>query len=171
MGKRGRPKGSLGPIGPTRRRCMELFDAGRRVAEIAAELGISKQAVSSHLKRSDRSPAKRANLRPRLDRERFAAVWNASPTLAAAARALRLTPQAAQVAAISFRGRGVTLKYMPRLTTLNAKAHQIVALAKRGLRAKEIAERLGVNPRYASQVRCLAGLSRRKNYRPARPAD
>ena len=67
------------PDGQTRAQVAALHDAGRSAAQIVAALGISKQAVYSHLHNAGRSmPRAEANGQRW---ERFATVWNAAPEL------------------------------------------------------------------------------------------
>src|SRR5947209_16856615 len=92
-GKRGRPPGM---DGPTRATVLRLFDAGATVAAIARALGVSRQAVSAHLRRSGRDPAAAKAELVRAGWRRFAAVWNAAPDVGTAARALGLTEREAR---------------------------------------------------------------------------
>jgi DNA-binding CsgD family transcriptional regulator len=148
--RRGRPPGTTGA---TRAQCLALYARGRSVQKIAAELGISKQAVSRHLRSSGHDPHGRAEAAAEADRDRFRTLWEGAPTLAAAARALGLTAQEARLKAAGLRARGILLKHFPTPRRRGPKAERITALVRRGLGTKEIARRLGVSPGYVSTVR------------------
>jgi hypothetical protein len=76
--KRGRPRGTFGP---RRAECLRRFDAGGTVAEIARAVGISKQAVSVHLRASGRDPAAAKGQALRAGWRQFRDAWNAAPDL------------------------------------------------------------------------------------------
>jgi DNA-binding CsgD family transcriptional regulator len=134
------------------------------VAEIARALGISKQAVSVHLRASGRDPAARDGQASRAGRERFAELWNAAPDLGAAAAALGLTESQAVRKAVGLRAAGLALKRMParrgpQTPRAAPVADRVLALHRRGLSRATILRRTGASPGYVSQL--LGG-----SYRP-----
>jgi DNA-binding transcriptional ArsR family regulator len=159
--QRGRPRGTFGPH---RAECLRRFDAGGTVAEIARAVGISKQAVSVHLRASGRDPAAAKGRTQRAGRERFARLWNAAPDLGAAALALGLTEYQAVRKAVWLRAAGLALKRMPARRgppkpRAAPVATRVLELHRRGWSRTAILRRTGANPGYVSQL--LGG-----SYRP-----
>jgi DNA-binding CsgD family transcriptional regulator len=155
MGKRGPKPGTIHrPPGLMNRRCVRLFDAGHRPAEIARMLGLSPAGVSSHLRRAGRVSAARLAARRAAARAAFARAWNAAPDILTLAQRLTTRPILLQMKAAHLRQAGVWLKRFPNRRwphNRGAKA-AILRLKRRGVRTSVIARRLGVTPQYVCYV-------------------
>jgi hypothetical protein len=145
---------------------VRLFDAGGTVAAVARALGLTRQAVSQHLRAAGRDPAAAARSAARAAGERFRAVWDGAADLAAAAAALGLTEWQARWRAVRLRRRGVPLKALPprpRAPRGSPKADAVAGLHRRGVPVQDIVRRTGACLSYVFL------LLRRLRGRPARP--
>jgi hypothetical protein len=138
-----------------RAKVVQLFDVGRGVHEIATELGTTKQNVSAHLKGAGRN-ARDARTAAGADaRKRFTRAWNAAPTIAAAAEALRLSEAKARARASSLRALGLRLQQFPPRPTVqpSPRRARIEALWRQGVRdVEKVIRRSGASRSYASVV-------------------
>ncbi len=99
----------------------------------------------------------------RREGERFARVWNAAATPAAAARALGLTPAEAAARALAVRRLGVRLK---RMYGAGAVGREAARLHRRGWGAEAIARRTGLSLGYVKTI--VRGLRQRDGLPPKR---
>jgi hypothetical protein len=95
---------------PTGQACLALFAAGLSVPAIARRLGVGRDAVRARLAAAGCAAPTPADHSP----GNFAVVWNATPDLGAAAKALGMTEAAARCRASRLRAEGHRLKRMPR---------------------------------------------------------
>src|SRR5690242_19262334 len=126
---------------PTGAECVRLYRSGLRVAAIARQLGITKQAVSQHLRNAGIDATRRRDAAERAGRQRFAAVWGKAPTAEAAAEALGLTEWQMRRKASKLRRLGVPLKAMPgryRGPPPGPKTLAVWELLRQGVPAAEI---------------------------------
>jgi transposase-like protein len=146
MGARGRP------VGPNRAKVVALFAAGRTVADIAREQGVSKQAVSKMLRSAGHTPGGDKARAVAEGRAHFAAVWNAAGTVAEAARALGVTARQASGQATVLRKSGRALKRMTVSRPPGVKRLAVERLYRQGVPPPEIARRVGASPPYVYVV-------------------
>jgi hypothetical protein len=165
--KPGRPKGSTGP---TRARVVQLFDAGHSAPDIARRLGTTRANVYAHLKdagRDARATGQGARAAERAQaRKRFAAAWNAAPTIEAAAEAVGLSEATARARASVLRSRGLRLKQFPPRPTVqpSPRRDRIEALWRQCVRdVEKIVRRSGASRSFVyvvlKQLRGPAGAS------------
>src|SRR5262249_8688909 len=88
--------GTPASVGPE---CVRLFRTGMPIPAIARRLRLSPATVRGHLRRVGAIRSEKVAAR----RTAFAAAWNAAASLAAAARALGMTQQAARYQATRLR--------------------------------------------------------------------
>src|SRR5262245_37208832 len=107
-----RPKRTWPAISARHREILRLFDGeGLTAKQIAARLGLSHSRVKTVLRHNGRDSAARTSAARRARaRERFRVVWEASPSVAAAARALGIARRSASNRASKLRALGVPPK-------------------------------------------------------------
>jgi hypothetical protein len=136
--------GKKAPDGVMRSRVVSLFDAGRTVAEIVAEVGISKQAVHVHLHAAGLRSGHRTAVADQ--RERWAKEWNAAPDLASVAKLWGLTPENARLRRHRLSHRfGLAFKKFSKgaaIATLLAQGRTVAEIDATGIASRKLIERM-----------------------------